>query len=103
MKLKRICAFLIMVFALSGCATDMSGDGAMVNTNPVSNTVISQLTQRENKLLTLHMENKPSTSLKKEVKSYATEKKLNKKLAKQDAVKDTFEALAKVSKADQKA
>ncbi len=101
MKLKRICAFLIMVFALSGCATDMSGDGAMVNTNPVSNTVISQLTQRENKLLTLHMENKPSTSLKKEVKSYATEKKLNKKLAKQDAVKDTFEMLAKVSKADQ--
>ena len=90
-----------MVFALSGCATDIPGDGAMVNTNPVSNTVISQLTQRENKLLTLHMENKPSTSLKKEVKSYATEKKLNKKLAKQDAVKDTFEMLAKVSKADQ--
>jgi len=26
MKLKRICAFLIMVFALSGCAGDMSAD-----------------------------------------------------------------------------
>lgn len=101
MKLKRICAFLIMVFALSGCAGDMSQDGAMVNTNPVSNTVISKLTERENELLSLHMANKPNTSLKQEVKSYATSKKLNKKLIQQDAVKDVFQKLADTSKAEQ--
>lgn len=101
MKLKRICAFLIMVFALSGCANDMSKDGAMVNTNPVSNSVISQLTQRENKLLSQHLTNMPNASLKKEVKEYATAKKLNKKLIKQEAVKNVFEKLAETSKAEQ--
>ena len=87
MKLKRICAFLIMVFALSGCAGDMSADGAMVNTNSVSNTVISKLTQRENDLLSLHMENQPNFSLKNEVRTYA--------------VKDVFQMLADTSKAEQ--
>lgn len=101
MKLKRICAFLIMVFALSGCAGDMSADGAMVNTNPVSNTVISKLTQRENDLLSLHMENQPNFSLKNEVRTYATAKKLNKKLIQEDSVKDVFQMLADTSKAEQ--
>lgn len=100
MKLKRICAFLIMVFALSGCASDMSGDGAMVNTNPVSNTVITQLTQRENKALSSHMES-VNTSLKEEVKTYATAKKLNKKLIHQEEVKDVFQKLAEASEAKQ--
>ncbi len=100
MKLKRICAFLIMVFCLSGCANDISVDGAMVNTNPVSNTVISQLTQRKNEQLELHM-SQTKTSLKKEVQAYAVSKRLNKKLIKQDAVRDAFQLVAEKSKADQ--
>lgn len=101
MKLKRMCAFLIMVFALSGCASDMSQDGAMVNTNPVSNTMISKLTKRENELLSLHMADKPNTSLKQEVKSFVESKKLNKKLIQQDAVKNMFQKFADASKAEQ--
>lgn len=100
MKLKRISAFLIMVFCLSGCANDISADGAMVDANPVSNTVISQLTQRENEYLSLNIGNK-GNSLKKEVKAYATAKKVNKKLIKQDAVKDVFQKLAETSEAKQ--
>lgn len=100
MKLKRICAFLIMVFYLSGCASDTFGT-TMEGDRQVTNAQLSQLTHRDNQQLALDMDGDQKVSLKQEVKQYAVSKKLNKKLVDQTSVQETFKNVLAVSEAEQ--
>ncbi len=100
MKLKRICAFLIMVFILSGCASDIAMNVAE-NTNQAHNAVItSQLTHR-NVRSALRSDDQKQIALKEEIRSYALTKKLNTKLVKQDAIQDTLKQFAQTAQASQ--
>lgn len=100
MKLKRICAFLIMVFYLSGCASDTFG-ATMEGDRQVTNTQLAQLTHRDNQQLALRMDGDHKVSLKQEVKQYAVSKKLNKKLVDQSSVQESFKNIMAVSEAEQ--
>lgn len=100
MKLKRICAFLIMVFILSGCASDIAMNAAE-NTNQAHNAVMSSQLTHRNMRSALRGEDQKQIALKEEIRAYALSKKLNTKLVKQDAVQDTLKQFAQVSQANQ--
>ncbi len=100
MKLKRICAFLIMVFYLSGCASD-TFDTTMEGDRQVTNAQLSQLTSRDNRQLAYNMDGKMKTSLKQEVKQYAVSKTLTKKLVDQEPVQESLKNIMALSEAEQ--
>lgn len=100
MKLKRICAFLIMVFYLSGCASDTFG-ATMEGDRQIGNAELSQLAHREPQQLALHMDGDHKVSLKQEVKQYVVSKTLTKKLVEETAVQESFKNVMAVSEAEQ--
>ncbi len=92
MKLKRICTFLIMVFILSGCMSDV----------PVSNANMSfgdagELTHRNSaQLMAKKLEE--NQTIKQEVQAYAS-KNTNKKLIQQVFVQDVLQEVKEKSDA----
>lgn len=102
MKLKRMCAFLIMVFCLSGCVSDVSIQGTLENTKQAPSTVLTtQLTHRQNVQAVMNVNTTSNSSLKNEVETYALTKKLNKKLIEQEAVQSTLTSVMEKSEASQ--
>lgn len=101
MKLKRICAFLIMVFVLSGCASDIAMNVSGASEQAQNNALTTQLTHRNNIRTTLHADMKQEVALKEEIRAYALSKKLNTKLVKQDGVQSSLKLLAQKSQAAQ--
>lgn len=102
MKLKRISAFLIMVFILSGCVSDVSINGTLENTKQTTNAVLTtQLTHRKDAMIALDATASMNTTLKSEISDYAITKKLNKKLINQAAVQSTLASVMEKSQASQ--
>jgi len=100
MKLKRICAFLLMVFALSGCVSDVPLT-TLENTNHAANAAqMPQLTHRNNAKAALDTK-AIATSLKEEVQSYTISKKLNTKLVKRTSVQTSLKVIKEKSQASQ--
>lgn len=94
MKLKRICTFLIMVFILSGCMSDVPVSDANMSFGDAS-----ELTHR-NTAQTMAAKLNGSQSIKQEVQAYAS-KHTNKKLIQQTFVQDALQEVAEKSDASQ--
>lgn len=108
MKLKRnIFAFLIMVFILSGCVSDVSLTGTIENTNQTNvagGLQTSQFLHRQQSEMTgiraISQFTKES-SAKVEIEKYATSKDLNDKLVKQEAFQTSLKKLIGKSDVEQ--
>lgn len=102
MKLKRNSTFLIMVFVLSGCVSDVPIKGTLNNTNQTATAVpATQLSYRKSSLAALEASAQSEVSLKDEIASYAVTKKLNKRLIDQGMVQSAFQAVMEKSQAEQ--
>lgn len=104
MKLKRnLFAFLIMVFILSGCVSDVSMNGTLQNTKQTTAAAIPtmQLVNRQTAQAQVQSLKANPGALSKEVKTYATAQKLNTKLVKNESIASAFQAIAEKSEADQ--
>lgn len=108
MKLKRnIFAFLIMVFILSGCVSDVSLTGTIENTNQTTtagSVLASQFIHRTNTdLASIQSISKISkeASAKVEIEKYAAGKSLNTKLVKQESFQASIQKLLEKSDVEQ--
>lgn len=104
MKLKRnLFAFLIMVFVLSGCVSDVSVNGTLQNTKQTNTTATSnmQLVNRQNAMAQVKNLKADTGAMRKEVATYATAQKLNTKLVKDEKFSTMFETITKKSDAKQ--
>lgn len=100
MKLKRISAFLIMVFILSGCMSDVSLNGTLENTKQAAGTVKGSQFANQHKLLMKEAQQRLQL-LTAEETSYVIEQESNKKLLDHEQVQSAFATLAQMSEAEQ--
>lgn len=108
MKLKRnIFAFLVMVFILSGCVSDVSLTGTIENTNQTNvadGMLPSQLLHRQhNEMASVRAISNftKEASAKVEIEKYATSKTLNSKLVKQASFQASLQKLVEKSDVEQ--
>lgn len=104
MKLKRnLLAFLIMVFILSGCVSDVSIPGTLESTKQTNVAAIpnTQLVHRQTALAQVQAIAAQPNAFRKEVETYATAQKLNAKIVEKDSFSSLFETIAEKSDAKQ--
>lgn len=100
MKLKRMSAFLIMVFILSGCVSDVSLNGTIENNNQAAKTVQKTQLSYQGATYIAAANKQLSLSMNQEVQSYARTK-ASKKLIQQTSAQNALKAFAEISQADQ--
>lgn len=101
MKLKRISTFLIMVFILSGCMSDVSLSGTLENTKQAAGTVKGSQFAKEHTMLMKEARERLQLLATQEVSSYVIEQESTKKLLDQENVQSAFATLAQMSDAEQ--
>lgn len=105
MKLKRnIFAFLVMVFILSGCVSDVTLSGTIENTNQTNAAGDIQLLHRQHsEMASIKAISKftKEASAKVEIEKYATSKNLNTKLIQQESFQASLKKLVEKSDVEQ--